>query len=358
VKSADAAGTGKLTAEERWLQWVGSLSRPPAFRSRFPAVLERSEAADGTLLLQRLPGTDARTLTLAEPGRTTRRLAESAVRFAFQDLAELGVREPGWDTGAWCAGHLDDSLERSAHHHPPLEFLQRADRVVLGGLPVANPLSLDGGVVQERVRALRAARTQVIHGDLHLGNMLIDEENDAFYLLDPRGGWSGKHTFDPAYDVAKLLHEAHYLCARWGQPTGRPVPARGELRFPAAGPGARTPHPSLRRLAHFNTRLAASACHHLNADPGVAARATLLTGVLLLSVLRFPHTVSYQWGTLLAHGLAWLGVGLRATEGGYTLRESRAEWIRLGRLVAPYPRSAPTSQEVRASGPAYTAVPR
>ncbi|MFF9573081.1 phosphotransferase [Streptomyces sp. NPDC014685] len=360
VKSTDATGAGKLAAEGRWLKWVGAASRPAAIRSRFPVVLGRSEATGSTLFLRRLPGRDARTLALAGPGHATRRLVGSAVRFAFQDLAELDVRQSGWDTGAWCAEHLDDSLERSEGHHPPVRLLRHAERVVVGGLPVANPLSADGGFVRERVRALRAVRTQVIHGDLHLGNMLVHEERDAFYLLDPRGDWGGERTFDPAYDVAKLLHEAHYLCARWGRPSGGAVLNLGELRFPAAAPGTPPVHPALPRLALFNARLAASACRQLDDDPGVAARATLLTGVLLLSVLRFPHTVSYRWETLLAHGLAWLSVGLRATEGRWTLRESWAEWARLNRLVFPYAREAASSYggDGCVRDPACKALPR
>jgi dTDP-glucose pyrophosphorylase len=58
--------------------------------------------------------------------------------------------------------------------------------------------------------ALCSARySRVIHGDLHLGNILFDPFTGRIKLLDPRGVWGkavGSHG-DPQYDMAKVLHD-------------------------------------------------------------------------------------------------------------------------------------------------------
>lgn len=47
----------------------------------------------------------------------------------------------------------------------------------------------------------------IIHGDLHLGNMLISSEGNGVHLIDPRGSF-GRHVLhgDRRYDLAKLMH--------------------------------------------------------------------------------------------------------------------------------------------------------
>ena len=52
-----------------------------------------------------------------------------------------------------------------------------------------------------------------MHGDLHLGNLLVTPDRRALWV-DPRGRFGDSRAFDVAYDVAKLLHEPHYVAAR------------------------------------------------------------------------------------------------------------------------------------------------
>lgn len=48
----------------------------------------------------------------------------------------------------------------------------------------------------------------VIHGDLHLQNILIDTTNNNFILADPRGDLNGS---DISYDLGKILHSVNGL---------------------------------------------------------------------------------------------------------------------------------------------------
>lgn len=50
-------------------------------------------------------------------------------------------------------------------------------------------------------------KAPIIHGDLHLGNMLVSSHGDTVKLIDPRGQF-GKHVLhgDSRYDTAKLMH--------------------------------------------------------------------------------------------------------------------------------------------------------
>ena len=50
-------------------------------------------------------------------------------------------------------------------------------------------------------------RAPIIHGDLHLANMLISSSGDGIKLVDPRGKF-GRHVIhgDSRYDMAKLMH--------------------------------------------------------------------------------------------------------------------------------------------------------
>lgn len=50
-------------------------------------------------------------------------------------------------------------------------------------------------------------KAPIIHGDLHLGNMLVSSGGENVKLIDPRGSF-GKYTLngDVRYDIAKLMH--------------------------------------------------------------------------------------------------------------------------------------------------------
>ena len=51
-----------------------------------------------------------------------------------------------------------------------------------------------------------------MHGDLHFGNILYNQQTDQFKLLDPRGDYGGMPgtAGDNIYDWAKLAHDCVY----------------------------------------------------------------------------------------------------------------------------------------------------
>jgi hypothetical protein len=154
------------------------------------------------------------------------------------------------------------------------------------------------------IRELQPPQTSILHGDLHLGNVLASSSTGRFVFVDPRGGWSGRLTFDPAYDIAKLLHEPHFLAAQVDLMSRQS-----------------------KALVEFSEELAAHSAGLLEpTDPLIGARATLLTGVHLVSLLRFPHTVRYNVRTLISGALAWLMAGLDAAAAGSSTAMLRQVW--------------------------------
>jgi streptomycin 6-kinase len=330
----------KLLAEGRWLRWVGSQRRVPELRQHVPAVRALPSAARPVLVLERVSGIAARTAVIASGDPRVLPLAMRAVAMAFDGLPALGTRRPGWATGSWCADHLRTSLKHATSTHRWVADALAARGVVLADALFPNPLRDAGHAVVRLLRTFRPPMTCVLHGDLHLGNIMVDLDRDHFHLLDPRGGWNGNFTFDPAYDVAKLLHEPHYAAVRASLlRLELTTEADAVILRLASGdwPSAASPaHEPLRRLAHASRALATAACSNLgNDDPLLAARATLLTGVLLLSILRLPHTVDYQVQTLFGHGITWLLAGVHALSHGYGLGRCQRLWDDLLAQVCP-----------------------
>jgi hypothetical protein len=336
-KTARSNGLQKLLAEGTWLLWVTSQTSRPDLHAHFPQVCELPTARRPTLTLRRVSGSCAREAILTGPTAETQVLISRAATVAFDAVPALATARPSWDTGSWCADHFANSIAGAQIIHPWLDAVSSARRVILSDdAAFPNPLLHNGKVVIELLRTLRPPRSKALHGDFHLGNVIVDANKSTFHLLDPRGGWGNKWTFDPAYDVGKLLHEPHYVVARASV-------ARVQLDAHSSSivlsPKAARDASSLielRRLADLNATLAATACRHMSADdPLVAARATLLTGVQLISILRLPHTVGYCAETLLAHGITWLEAGIRAVSCGYGLGRCQRLWTNL--LGQTYP---------------------
>jgi aminoglycoside phosphotransferase (APT) family kinase protein len=176
---------------------------------------------------------------------------------------------------------------------------------------VPNVLALGLDQVASHLDECKPPYTMKIHGDLHLGNVLIDADREEFSLIDPRGEWAGHETYDPAYDIAKLLHERHY------------VGAIGACRVPhAAHSGGWLL--SLAKLSHL---LAIAASERASAaDPHIAARATLFTGIQLISILRLEHSTSFNARALWRAGNCWLGAGAWAMADRWSLQQCADMW--------------------------------
>lgn len=92
---------------------------------------------------------------------------------------------------------------------------------------LAAPMVIDGDFVcrafDEQLQALRShigTLTQPVgaylHGDVHLKNMLVDDEGRSVLYVDPRIVWDGNDVGDPGfgdplYDFGTLLHSLHVM---------------------------------------------------------------------------------------------------------------------------------------------------
>ncbi|MFK3979406.1 phosphotransferase [Micromonospora sp. NPDC050397] len=333
-KSVPSGQLDKLVAEGAWLQWAAAAGGPAVGR-HLPAVVATPDDATRTLVLRRVPGVDARRVVIENADPVCLELITEAVLFGFEKLCVIGGRQPAWDTGGWCASHLVSSLSTARKIHPVVNAVLAARHVSIDAVSLPNPLR-DGAVaVTESLARCKPSWTQVLHGDLHLGNILVDRGGRTFYLVDPRGGWGTQLTFDPAYDIAKLLHESCYVAFRQSLTDVRTVASPAHVAF--VGSTGRDDHAPLRSLADCNARLAQMVCRRfLGADPQLASRATLITGVLLLSVLRLPHTSRQAWQVLLAYGLRWLVAGVRTLRDGYDLQRCVRLWRGLA-MAGPVP---------------------
>jgi hypothetical protein len=64
-------------------------------------------------------------------------------------------------------------------------------------------------------------------------------------------------------------------------------------------------------------------------DPLLAARATLVVGLLFITVLPFDVLVDGEWEAMLVSGLLWVTAGLRALRCGLGLAHCQDVWAAL-----------------------------
>jgi streptomycin 6-kinase len=294
-------------------------------------VLRLPSSDDPALILERVPGSDARGLFLT--GRTGEAypLVEHAVRFAFGTLAQLADAPARASPALWCVRHLRASLSAATQRHSELTTLLDVPRLAMADCTLPNPLYNNAEHAMALLCRIDTSRLRITHGDLHLGNIIVAPDRESFHLVDPRGGWDGQRCFDPAYDIAKLLHEPHYVAARSGQARVHlGVLAGSVVVTPAATPG------EMSALTVSSSRLASIGCRsRIYDDPLVAARATMLTGILLLSPLRLDNIGSQEWETLLGHGLCWLAAGVHAVSQGLGLGRCEVLWEALLSHLVP-----------------------
>lgn len=107
---------------------------------------------------------------------------------------------------------LKTRLALALQKNPELESLLLAEEVIINerkvrGLPTIISFLEEHKTLQE---LLLPHHLFLIHGDLHLNNILYSLPTHHFILLDPRGRSPGQSVeCDIAYDIAKILHDLH-----------------------------------------------------------------------------------------------------------------------------------------------------
>lgn len=319
----------KLLAEANWLRWV-SESASSHISRRFPVILDFPSLDSPVLTMQLLKATDARSIIMEESFDVMPALRK-AIRFAFFELGENQRTSP-WNTGSWCAEHLRISLNKSEGLHPIVKGIRSSKYLDFGQGSQQNPLQFGCPDAQYYLEKSTPPWVQVIHGDLHLGNVLVGDDGLNFYFVDPRGEWGGRRHFDAAYDIAKLLHEPSYVAART---SASPFVIRlgsTVTKFRQAAPSPFAGR--LAKLSRISMELARDACKGFESDDKlIAARSTLYTGVLLISILRFPHSISYDTSMLLTQGLRWMEAGISAITEEAGLEECFPVWEELHKTI-------------------------
>lgn len=324
-QGVDAAGRAKIDDERSWLQWIAGAA-DPELRASFVGV-EPRHCGHGVLAMPWVEGANARSLALA--GVVDHDVLHRAVHHGAVRLFRSGREAPDGAVWRWWADQLGrrTDLARSRRRTVPGVF--RARHVRLAGGVVPNPLLGGFSPVTDLLRRCPPAAVGPIHGDLHLGNLIVTPDRRGVWV-DPRGRFGRSRAFDIAYDVAKLLHEPHYVAARALAMRTRLAVAGDEL----VATGVCTPSDDDRRvlgpLAGASRALAGDVCRSLGTDdPLVAARATLYVGLLFVTVLPFPVLVDSEWETMLLSGLLWLTAGFTAVREGWGSARCETVWVDL-----------------------------
>jgi len=154
----------------------------------------------------------------------------------------------------------------------------------------------------------------LIHGDVHLGNIMTDLDN--WWLIDPRGRFPGGGSlFDPYYEWGKVYHEchaqySHVVCGRL-----RVAACADGLRFRAT-PRDRALYVEIERaVAATLERLAP----RYGEDSFNFNRLALFCGLILLGIVPFHATIRGRAATFVAAGLHALNAFVDAEHSGTLL---------------------------------------
>lgn len=331
TKSSGPEEVEKLQNEAEWLSVISDA--PEHIRSHFPRVFALPTHQSPTIRMQKLPGRTGREMALlASPD--VRNAAGRAVRFAVDELFLHRQSASTPTVMDWYMQHVSTSLRQALHARPHLNDVLTARYLRMHDGVVENPLYAGTRLIRAAIDAFVVPNIGLVHGDLHLGNLLVDRDADTFYWIDPRGRFGASILFDPAYDVAKLLHESLYVAAR-----ARAAEIR--LRIDGDACVVETVHldgkalATLGHLTKLSLELASLAARARSTDLQCAARATFVTGLLFVSMLRLQSLDGREWQTILGYGLQWLRAGIEAIQRSYGFGRCYELWRNLHMDLIP-----------------------
>jgi glucose-1-phosphate thymidylyltransferase len=100
-----------------------------------------------------------------------------------------------------------DMFDEASHDIWITKTVDRLDKTSLLTDHQKQRLVLNAERIKKRTRPIEG-----MHGDLHFGNILYNQQTDQMKFIDPRGlyeGWSGTYG-DDLYDFAKLAHDLYH----------------------------------------------------------------------------------------------------------------------------------------------------
>lgn len=106
--------------------------------------------------------------------------------------------------------YKEKTLKRLAdieQNNPSIAEMTKANSIIINGHKKANLPVLLPEIKHRINNLLKYRKLCVVHGDFCFSNILFDEKNIEFKLIDPRGRFEEQTIYgDPRYDMAKLRH--------------------------------------------------------------------------------------------------------------------------------------------------------
>lgn len=206
-KEADELGNEKLINE---IKWINSL--PEKLKASFPRILEYRFDTKNTWYLMPfydLENLREKILSGKFSSEQTLYFMDKILDFSFKYLNSKRSKNVPKDY--LFKKYFNRVLSRMEliKNTPPYDRILKAKNIIINGKIYPNLKELIDNILafESEYKFFTPKELVVAQGDLHFQNILIDEFNDSFILLDPRGDeW-----LDIYYDLGKIWHSCNGL---------------------------------------------------------------------------------------------------------------------------------------------------